>query len=168
MLSRLYFFCLKPPLNINQRVFLFPTQQNPFGTASSLSADERLQAQNQSVCTLRAFLDLAAQYGKLVIFDLYRPPRGHPYRDAWISRTLDVIQNESSIHSSQVCHYIVAFWESLKGDFCVDSRLYMFIAFLPRYCGCLHSSGSLYKKSTLIYNRQQANKHQWRNLSSDT
>ncbi|XP_077089178.1 glycerophosphodiester phosphodiesterase domain-containing protein 5 isoform X1 [Siphateles boraxobius] len=76
--------------------------QDPFGTASSLSADERLQAQNQSVCTLRAFLDLAAQYGKLVIFDLYRPPRGHPYRDAWISRTLDVIQNESSIHSSQV------------------------------------------------------------------
>ncbi|XP_067231094.1 glycerophosphodiester phosphodiesterase domain-containing protein 5 [Chanodichthys erythropterus] len=76
--------------------------QDPFGTASSLSPDERLQAQNQSVCTLRAFLDLAAQYGKLVIFDLYRPPRGHPYRDAWISRTLDVIHNESSIHSSQV------------------------------------------------------------------
>ncbi|ROL47578.1 Glycerophosphodiester phosphodiesterase domain-containing protein 5 [Anabarilius grahami] len=76
--------------------------QDPFGTASSLSPDERLQAQNQLVCTLRAFLDLAAQYGKLVIFDLYRPPRGHPYRDAWISRTLDVIHNESSIHSSQV------------------------------------------------------------------
>ncbi|KAG1940713.1 glycerophosphodiester phosphodiesterase domain-containing protein [Pimephales promelas] len=76
--------------------------QDPFGTARFLSADERLQAQNQSVCTLRAFLDLAAQYGKLVIFDLYRPPRGHPYRDSWIYRTLDVIQNESSIHSSQV------------------------------------------------------------------
>ncbi|XP_016361700.1 glycerophosphodiester phosphodiesterase domain-containing protein 5-like isoform X1 [Sinocyclocheilus anshuiensis] len=76
--------------------------QDPFGTASSLSPDEQLQAQNQSVCTLRDFLDLAAQHGKLVIFDLYRPPRGHPYRDAWISRTLDVIQNESSIHSSQV------------------------------------------------------------------
>ncbi|XP_016381728.1 glycerophosphodiester phosphodiesterase domain-containing protein 5 isoform X2 [Sinocyclocheilus rhinocerous] len=76
--------------------------QDPFGTASSLSPDEQLQAQNQSVCTLRDFLDLAAQHGKLVIFDLYRPPRGHPYRDAWISRTLDVIQNDSSIHSSQV------------------------------------------------------------------
>lgn len=80
-------------------------QQDPFGTASSLSADERIQVQNQSVCTLRSFLDLAAQHGKLVIFDLYRPPRGHPYRDAWISRTLEVIQNESSIHSSQVCYY---------------------------------------------------------------
>ncbi|XP_043078003.1 glycerophosphodiester phosphodiesterase domain-containing protein 5 isoform X2 [Puntigrus tetrazona] len=76
--------------------------QDPFGTASSLSPDERLQAQNQTVCTLRDFLDLAAQHGKLVIFDLYRPPWGHPYRDAWISRTLDVIHNESSIHSSQV------------------------------------------------------------------
>ncbi|KAI7795994.1 glycerophosphodiester phosphodiesterase domain-containing protein 5 [Triplophysa rosa] len=76
--------------------------QDPFGTASSLSADEHIQAQNQSVCTLMSFLDLAAQHGKLVIFDLYRPPRGHPYRDAWISRTLEVIQNESSIHSSQV------------------------------------------------------------------
>ncbi|KAL0162776.1 hypothetical protein M9458_042172, partial [Cirrhinus mrigala] len=64
--------------------------------------DERLQAQNQSVCTLRDFLDLAAQHGKLVIFDLYRPPIDHPYRNDWISRTLDVIQNESSIHSSQV------------------------------------------------------------------
>lgn len=97
---------------IKEQIFLllFPTQQDPFGTASSLSPDEHLQAQNQSVCTLRDFLDLAAQHGKLVIFDLYRPPRGHPYRDAWISRTLDVIQNESSIHSSQVCHYTVTFW----------------------------------------------------------
>ncbi|XP_036444600.1 glycerophosphodiester phosphodiesterase domain-containing protein 5 isoform X2 [Colossoma macropomum] len=76
--------------------------QNPFKTASSLSPEDRTQAQNQSVCTLRAVLELAAQYGKLVIFDLYRPPRGHPYRDMWISRTLEVIQSESSIHSSQV------------------------------------------------------------------
>ncbi|KTG06970.1 hypothetical protein cypCar_00004385 [Cyprinus carpio] len=86
--------------NLNAGSWFF--SQDPFGTASSLSPDEHLQAQNQSVCTLRDFLDLAAQHGKLVIFDLYRPPRGHPYRDAWISRTLDVIQNESSIHSSQV------------------------------------------------------------------
>lgn len=85
---------------------LFCAQQDPFGTASSLSADERIQAQNQSVCTLRTFLDLAAQHGKLVIFDLYRPPRGHPYRDTWITRTLEVIRNESSIHSNQVCHDI--------------------------------------------------------------
>ncbi|XP_005161302.1 glycerophosphodiester phosphodiesterase domain-containing protein 5 isoform X2 [Danio rerio] len=76
--------------------------QDPFRTASSLSSGQRLQAQNQSVCTLRSFLDLAAQHGKLVVFDLYRPPRGHPYRDTWITQTLDVIHNQSSIHSSQV------------------------------------------------------------------
>uniref|UniRef100_A0A4W5N0A4 Glycerophosphodiester phosphodiesterase domain containing 4b n=1 Tax=Hucho hucho TaxID=62062 RepID=A0A4W5N0A4_9TELE len=76
--------------------------RDPFGTAWSLGAEDRAQAQNQSVCTLRDFLELAAQRGKQVIFDLYRPPRGHPYRDTWITRTLEVIQNESSIHSHQV------------------------------------------------------------------
>lgn len=75
---------------------------NPFGTASSLEAEDRQRAGNQSVCSLQAFLQLAAQTDKLVIFDLYRPPRGHPYRDSWIHRTLEVIQNESTIHSSQV------------------------------------------------------------------
>nr|XP_046266173.1 glycerophosphodiester phosphodiesterase domain-containing protein 5-like isoform X3 [Scatophagus argus] len=75
---------------------------DPFGTVGSLGADDRLQAGKQSVCSLRSFLQLAAQKDKLVIFDLYRPPRGHPYRDTWIQRTLEVIQNESSIHSSQV------------------------------------------------------------------
>uniref|UniRef100_A0A3B4FX59 Glycerophosphodiester phosphodiesterase domain-containing protein 5-like n=1 Tax=Pundamilia nyererei TaxID=303518 RepID=A0A3B4FX59_9CICH len=82
--------------------FLSPLQHNPFGTAGSLNANDRQQAGNQSVCSLQAFLQLAAQTGKLVIFDLYRPPRDHPFRDTWIQRTLEVIQNESSIHSSQV------------------------------------------------------------------
>ncbi|XP_040005555.1 glycerophosphodiester phosphodiesterase domain-containing protein 5-like isoform X2 [Xiphias gladius] len=75
---------------------------NPFGTAGSLGEGDRRRAGNQSVCSLHAFLQLAAQTGKLVIFDLYRPPRGHPYRDTWIQVTLEVIQNESSIHPSQV------------------------------------------------------------------
>lgn len=75
---------------------------NPFGTAGSLSEEDRERAANQSVCSLQEFLQLAAHAGKLVIFDLYRPPRGHPYRDAWIHRTLEVIQNESSIQSSRV------------------------------------------------------------------
>lgn len=73
---------------------------NPFGTASSLGAEDRRQAGNQSVCSLQAFLQLAAQTNKLVIFDLYRPPLGHPYQDSWINRTLEVVQ--STIRSSQV------------------------------------------------------------------
>ncbi|XP_070838571.1 glycerophosphodiester phosphodiesterase domain-containing protein 5-like [Chaetodon trifascialis] len=75
---------------------------DPFGTVGSLGADGRRRAGTQSVCSLRIFLQLAAHNDKLVIFDLYRPPRGHPYRDTWIQRTLEVIQNESSIQSSQV------------------------------------------------------------------
>uniref|UniRef100_A0A3P8WB22 Glycerophosphodiester phosphodiesterase domain-containing protein 5-like n=1 Tax=Cynoglossus semilaevis TaxID=244447 RepID=A0A3P8WB22_CYNSE len=69
---------------------------------SSLGAEERQRAANQSVCSLLDFLQLAARTHKLVIFDLYRPPRGHPYSMSWIQRTLEVIQNESSILSSQV------------------------------------------------------------------
>ncbi|CAL8304975.1 unnamed protein product [Gadus morhua 'NCC'] len=76
---------------------------NPFGTVASLGAAERERAGNQSVCSLRTFLELAAaRRDTLVIFDLYRPPRGHPYRDSWIQRTLEVIHNESSIRSQQV------------------------------------------------------------------
>ncbi|KAK2828398.1 hypothetical protein Q5P01_019432 [Channa striata] len=75
---------------------------NPFGTAASLGAEDQARARNQSICSLQAFLQLAAQTGRLVIFDLYRPPRGHPYRDTWIQRTLEVILYESSINSSQV------------------------------------------------------------------
>ncbi|XP_056140214.1 glycerophosphodiester phosphodiesterase domain-containing protein 5-like [Lampris incognitus] len=79
--------------------FLF---HDPFGTAGSLGVEEQAQAWNQSICSLQVFLELAAKGGKQVIFDLYRPPRGHPYRDTWIQRTLEVIQNEASIHSDQV------------------------------------------------------------------
>uniref|UniRef100_A0A3Q2TI72 Glycerophosphodiester phosphodiesterase domain-containing protein 5 n=1 Tax=Fundulus heteroclitus TaxID=8078 RepID=A0A3Q2TI72_FUNHE len=76
--------------------------QNPFGTAGSLGEEERQRAGNQSVCSLQDFLQLAGQTHKLVIFDLYRPPYGHPYSNSWIQRTLDVLYNVSSIQSSQV------------------------------------------------------------------
>lgn len=81
-------------------------QCDPFGTASSLDPDDQARAQNQTVPRLRDLLDLAALHGKLVIFDLYRPPSGHPYRDSWINRTLDVLHNESSLNSSQVWQLI--------------------------------------------------------------
>ncbi|XP_058484170.1 glycerophosphodiester phosphodiesterase domain-containing protein 5-like isoform X1 [Solea solea] len=76
-------------------------KHSPFGSAGSLGADERQRAGNQSVCSLQAFLQLAARTERLVIFDLYRPPAGHPYRHTWVQRTLEVI-NGSSIPSSQV------------------------------------------------------------------
>lgn len=75
---------------------------DPFGTSGSLGADDQRRAGEQSVCSLQDFLELAAHTDRMVIFDLYRPPRGHPYRDTWLQRTLEVIHNESSIRSSQV------------------------------------------------------------------
>ncbi|XP_077361089.1 glycerophosphodiester phosphodiesterase domain-containing protein 5 isoform X2 [Festucalex cinctus] len=75
---------------------------DPYGTASSLGAEDRRRAGEQPVCTLLEFLELAARNDKLVIFDLYKPPEGHPYRNKWIERTLDVILHESSIRPSQV------------------------------------------------------------------
>ncbi|KAK2848265.1 hypothetical protein Q7C36_009947 [Tachysurus vachellii] len=77
-------------------------QRDPFGTASFLDPDDRAQVENQTVPTLKEFLDLAAHHRSLVIFDLRRPPPGHPYRNSWITRTLEVIHNESFINSSQV------------------------------------------------------------------
>ncbi|KAM9788918.1 glycerophosphodiester phosphodiesterase domain-containing protein 5-like [Neosynchiropus ocellatus] len=75
---------------------------DPFGSVGSLGSSERVQVANQSVCSLLDFLQLAARTGQLVIFDLYRPPKGHPYRDSWIHQILEVIQNQSSIPSAQV------------------------------------------------------------------
>uniref|UniRef100_A0A3B3VY17 Glycerophosphodiester phosphodiesterase domain containing 4 n=1 Tax=Poecilia latipinna TaxID=48699 RepID=A0A3B3VY17_9TELE len=62
--------------------------RDPFGTASSLSETDRSQAQNQSVPSLAQFLEVAAARGKLVLFDLRRPPYGHPYRPSYINTTL--------------------------------------------------------------------------------
>ncbi|XP_028818762.1 glycerophosphodiester phosphodiesterase domain-containing protein 5 isoform X2 [Denticeps clupeoides] len=77
-------------------------QRDPFGMASSLPPEEQVQMRNQTVPTLKDFLDLAARHDQLVIFDLRQPPVGHPYRYTWIQRILEVLHNESSINSSQV------------------------------------------------------------------
>uniref|UniRef100_A0A8C6WMK9 Glycerophosphodiester phosphodiesterase domain containing 4b n=1 Tax=Neogobius melanostomus TaxID=47308 RepID=A0A8C6WMK9_9GOBI len=76
-------------------------KSDPFRSAGALSEEERVRAQNQTVCSLLHFLELAARSHSLVIFDLYRPPKDHPYRDTWIQRTLDVL-NQSTMPSEQV------------------------------------------------------------------
>lgn len=63
----------------------------------SLSEADQNQAMNQSIYTLSGFLRLADSHNKLVIFDLYRPPEKHPYRNSWIRKILDVILKESKI-----------------------------------------------------------------------
>ncbi|XP_055370148.1 glycerophosphodiester phosphodiesterase domain-containing protein 5 [Betta splendens] len=73
---------------------------DPFSTVSSLSDMDRSLAQNQSVPSLAQFLEVAARGGSLVLFDLRRPPPGHPYSRSYINTTLQVVQ--AHINSSQV------------------------------------------------------------------
>ncbi|XP_025953711.2 glycerophosphodiester phosphodiesterase domain-containing protein 4 [Dromaius novaehollandiae] len=72
-------------------------KDKPFSGMGSLSRADQNQAMNQSIYKLSNFLQLADSQNKLVIFDLYRPPEKHPYRNSWINRTLEVILNESGI-----------------------------------------------------------------------
>ncbi|XP_019381157.1 PREDICTED: glycerophosphodiester phosphodiesterase domain-containing protein 4 [Gavialis gangeticus] len=68
-------------------------EDRPFSYVGSLSVAEQKQAMNQSIYKLSNFLSLAERQNKLVIFDLYRPPEQHPYRNTWINRTLEVISD---------------------------------------------------------------------------
>ncbi|OWK54564.1 Glycerophosphodiester phosphodiesterase domain-containing protein 5 [Lonchura striata] len=72
-------------------------ENKPFVGMGSLSKADRNQAKNQSIYTLNSFLRLADSHNKLVIFDLYRPPEKHPYRNLWLRKVLDVILKESKI-----------------------------------------------------------------------
>ncbi|XP_072432948.1 glycerophosphodiester phosphodiesterase domain-containing protein 5 [Chiloscyllium punctatum] len=76
-------------------------QDNPFGTKHLLSREDRAKANRQSVCQLSELLKLAAAHGKSVIFDLFRPPHKHPYRNSFIHQTVTAIQR-SGINESLV------------------------------------------------------------------
>ncbi|XP_063006511.1 glycerophosphodiester phosphodiesterase domain-containing protein 4 [Melospiza melodia melodia] len=72
-------------------------KNKPFVGMGSLSKADQKQAKNQSIYTLSSFLRLADSHNKLVIFDLYRPPEKHPYRNLWLRKVLDVILKEAKI-----------------------------------------------------------------------
>ncbi|XP_061829242.1 glycerophosphodiester phosphodiesterase domain-containing protein 5 [Nerophis lumbriciformis] len=74
--------------------------RDPFGTVSSLTEVDRNQAKNQSIPSLAQFLEVAARSGRQVLFDLRRPPFGHPYCHSYINTTLQVVLDH--INSSQV------------------------------------------------------------------
>uniref|UniRef100_A0A1A7XRZ4 Glycerophosphodiester phosphodiesterase domain containing 4 n=1 Tax=Iconisemion striatum TaxID=60296 RepID=A0A1A7XRZ4_9TELE len=73
---------------------------DPFGVAWSLSRGESHRAWNQSVPSLAQFLEIAARSRKKVLFDLRRPPYGHPFSQSYINTTLQVVQ--AHMNSSQV------------------------------------------------------------------
>ncbi|KAM9169670.1 glycerophosphodiester phosphodiesterase domain-containing protein 4 [Pangshura tecta] len=68
-------------------------KDKPFSCMGSLSNADQKLAMNQSIYKLSNFLRLADSANKLVIFDLYRPPEKHPYRNTWINITLEVIRD---------------------------------------------------------------------------
>ncbi|KAM8977684.1 glycerophosphodiester phosphodiesterase domain-containing protein 4 [Pelodytes ibericus] len=72
-------------------------QDKPFSSMASLTADDQQSVLNQTIYKFRDLLKLADRYNKTVLFDLYRPPKDHPFRDSWINRTLEVILNETSV-----------------------------------------------------------------------
>lgn len=75
-------------------------QRDPFGTASSLSEQDCSRVHNQSVPSLAQLLEIASRSGSLVLFDLHKPPHGHPYSHSYINVTLQVVR--AHISSSQV------------------------------------------------------------------
>ncbi|XP_069748194.1 glycerophosphodiester phosphodiesterase domain-containing protein 5 isoform X2 [Narcine bancroftii] len=76
-------------------------KDNPFGTKHLLSPEEKGKASRQTVCKLSDLLTLATAHSKLVIFDLYRPPKNHPYRNSFIHQTVTAIQ-DSGINQSLI------------------------------------------------------------------
>nr|XP_015197162.1 PREDICTED: glycerophosphodiester phosphodiesterase domain-containing protein 5-like isoform X1 [Lepisosteus oculatus] len=66
-------------------------KDDPFWTAHQLSQKDLAQADNQSVCSLRELLQLAARNNRSVLLTLRRPPEEHPFHDGWINATLDTV-----------------------------------------------------------------------------
>ncbi|KAM9565221.1 glycerophosphodiester phosphodiesterase domain-containing protein 4 [Guaruba guarouba] len=66
-------------------------KDKPFSSICVPSKADRNWAMNQTIYKLSDFLRLAERHNKYVIFDLYRPPDKHPYRNSWVNRTLEVI-----------------------------------------------------------------------------
>ncbi|XP_067888876.1 glycerophosphodiester phosphodiesterase domain-containing protein 5 isoform X3 [Heterodontus francisci] len=76
-------------------------QDNPFGTNHLLSREDKQNASRQAVCKFSELLSLANTHRKVVIFDLFRPPQKHPYRNSFIHQTVTTIQN-SGINESLI------------------------------------------------------------------
>nr|XP_034972350.1 glycerophosphodiester phosphodiesterase domain-containing protein 4 isoform X1 [Zootoca vivipara] len=69
-------------------------EKRPFFEMPPLSPEDEKLARKQRVYKLSDLLKLAYQEDKLVLFDLQYPPAYHPYRDTWINRIVEVLQNE--------------------------------------------------------------------------
>ncbi|CAB1349131.1 unnamed protein product [Coregonus sp. 'balchen'] len=67
-------------------------KDDPFWTVQSMAHREVMLVGNQSVCSLEQLLRLATPHNHTVVFNLRRPPHGHPCYHSWINDTLEVIR----------------------------------------------------------------------------
>ncbi|KAJ7319937.1 hypothetical protein JRQ81_019448 [Phrynocephalus forsythii] len=103
------------PAYLNEQAAMFPWsylekmnsgnwffEKRPFFGMPPLSPEDRKWARRQKIFKFSDFLKLADKANKYIIFDLYRPPKHHPYRNKYIDRMLQVIQDESRIRPDLV------------------------------------------------------------------
>ncbi|XP_072035007.1 glycerophosphodiester phosphodiesterase domain-containing protein 5-like isoform X2 [Amphiura filiformis] len=77
-------------------------QKNPFYTAKRMSKAEKQQIKNQTIPSLTKLMQVAKHYNnKSVIFDLFMPPSGHPYRGNFTEQTVSSIK-ASGIQEHQI------------------------------------------------------------------
>ncbi|XP_014666712.1 PREDICTED: glycerophosphodiester phosphodiesterase domain-containing protein 5-like isoform X2 [Priapulus caudatus] len=74
-------------------------QDDPFGTVASLSAEDRDEIWQQKIPTLEEFVDFASSANVSLVFDLSRPPKGHPNHDNFVDVVLDLILSSPADHS---------------------------------------------------------------------
>ncbi|KAF7237881.1 Glycerophosphodiester phosphodiesterase domain-containing protein 4 [Varanus komodoensis] len=72
-------------------------EKRPFFGMPKLSRKDKIWAKSQKIYKLIDFVKLANKENKYIIFDLYRPPKDHPYREKYIHRVLEVLLNDSAI-----------------------------------------------------------------------
>ncbi|XP_070538191.1 glycerophosphodiester phosphodiesterase domain-containing protein 5-like isoform X2 [Ptychodera flava] len=76
-------------------------EQDPFRKASSISAEDREKFRNQTILTYVEWLQYAADTKKIIIFDLFQPPRNHSYRETFLDLVLNLTL-ESNINHTKV------------------------------------------------------------------
>ncbi|XP_068103730.1 glycerophosphoinositol inositolphosphodiesterase GDPD2 isoform X2 [Hyperolius riggenbachi] len=70
-------------------------QRNPFGTAGSLTEDERKEIRQQKIPSLEEILTECKKRNISIIFDLRPPPAGHPYNESFVTVTVNTILKTS-------------------------------------------------------------------------
>lgn len=58
---------------------------------AKISPQERTLYKSQYIPTFKELLSIAERSGKIIIFDMIRPPVGHPYHHSYLNRTLQDI-----------------------------------------------------------------------------